>query len=110
MKDYRRAELDRLDSTTFYRLHLSSDSDGAESRHLNISGDERDAIADILDPPSDRFTLTIDTAGAAFEEEPATELARLLRHIADSVESTYTGSHEFARDTNGNTVARWTLT
>lgn len=49
--DYRRAELDRLAPTaTFYRLQLSNDSTGERTRHLNISEEERAAIADILDP------------------------------------------------------------
>ena len=109
MTDYRRAELARLDSSTFYRLHLSSDSDGAETRHLNIDGPERDAIADALDPPADRFTLTIETAGAAFEEDPGPEIARILRVIADQHENNVRGQGT-ARDHNGNTVARWRLT
>lgn len=50
----------------------------------------------------ERFMLRIDTGGAAFEAEPATELARLLREAAERVEA---GDAEGRiRDANGNTV------
>ena len=46
---------------------------------------------------------------AAFGERPATELARILRNIADDVDDhclQYTGDAVFAIDINGNSVGK----
>lgn len=49
-----------------------------------------------------RFTLTIDTDNAAFDPDPAPEVARILRQTADRVEAGVTSGA--ARDINGNRV------
>lgn len=57
------------------------------------------------------FTLTIQTANAAFSDDdggPEYEIARLLRAAADDViEGARTSSPIF--DVNGNTVGEWRL-
>lgn len=51
------------------------------------------------------FRIEIDTANDAFADQPATELARILREIAERVEAG--DLPEFpVRDANGNTVGR----
>jgi|GEM_PF-2198320 len=51
------------------------------------------------------FTLVINTENAAFEDEPATEIARILRAIADRVDQgTFDG---FEWDANGNRVCQF---
>lgn len=56
------------------------------------------------------FTLTINTAGAAFDDGQGLEVARLLREVADTV-----GDFENSAgagpliDINGNKVGTWTL-
>jgi hypothetical protein len=62
------------------------------------------------------FTLTIKTGNAAFEDNEASEITRILREIANDIESrtrfigrgdtTLTGT---CRDINGNTVGKWEL-
>lgn len=50
----------------------------------------------------ERFTLRLDTDNDAFRDEPASEIARLLRDAARRVEA---GDAEGRlRDANGNTV------
>jgi hypothetical protein len=52
-----------------------------------------------------QFRITINCDGAAFEENSAMEVARILRNIAQSVE--WNGFPDYAApvvDTNGNTV------
>lgn len=67
------------------------------------------------------FTLTIETTGAAFTIESngddngapdiGPELARILRKIADDIDGVIeAGLDGTARDRNGSTVARWSLT
>ncbi len=54
-----------------------------------------------------RFTLTIDCDNAAFEEQPAQELARILRDVAARIErGTDCGT---VHDINGNTVGRFDM-
>ncbi|MGU3583057.1 hypothetical protein ACLBYD_07655 [Rhodococcus sp. C26F] len=65
--------------------------------------DERAELAAL-----DRFQVTIDTGNAAFDGDGmATELARILRTVADALEDGHTSG--VARDHNGNTVGRWAL-
>lgn len=55
-----------------------------------------------------RFNLSsIDCDNAAFEEEPASELARCLRAVADAVADGDTSGS--VRDINGNTVGSWAV-
>lgn len=60
------------------------------------------------------FTLTIETDNAAFEEAGTTsEVARILRRLAEELESPYlhgaASAGDPVRDINGNTVGRWEL-
>lgn len=55
------------------------------------------------------FTLTIDTANDAFNDAPERELARILRNVADKLETVGTGNRAPVRDVNGNTVGRWEI-
>lgn len=50
----------------------------------------------------ERITITIETGNAAFEDAPASEIARILRGLADKLESNGTPP-ERLRDANGNT-------
>lgn len=57
----------------------------------------------------ERITITINTGNAAFDDEPATEIARILREIAASMERDGTPSLVelqdgtfLVRDINGN--------
>jgi hypothetical protein len=51
---------------------------------------------------TERFELTVDMSNAAFEEQPAAELAGILRGIARSVERGWCGGP--IHDSNGNEV------
>jgi hypothetical protein len=52
------------------------------------------------------FTTRIETSTAIFDESGATEIARLLRVVAEAVErGDFTGS---LIDANGNRVGAWT--
>lgn len=54
------------------------------------------------------FTLDISTDNAAFEDEPAAEVARILRRIADKLEQ---GQRDgIAADVNGNRCGSFHLT
>ena len=56
------------------------------------------------------FTCTIRCENAAFEETPASELARILRSIAKRLETEgASGFYETIRDINGNDVGRWAV-
>ena len=55
---------------------------------------------------SERITIVIETGNDAFEQ-PATEIARILRHMADSVEQD--GHLPSPRDLNGNLVGSATV-
>lgn len=48
----------------------------------------------------EQMIITINTGNAAFDDEPATECARILREMADRLEST--GIPPVPRDINGN--------
>jgi len=50
------------------------------------------------------LTLTIHTDGAAFGSDPAPELARILRDLADSITKTGRLERVKLQDINGNTV------
>lgn len=55
-----------------------------------------------------KFEASIKMDNAAFEDAPASELARILRAIAARVEAgTFDG---FEWDINGNRVASWAVT
>jgi len=61
-----------------------------------------------------KFTLEINCDNAAFEDEPATELGRILREIAQKVEDGFLGSlgateYRLAFDINGNHVGSYSL-
>lgn len=53
-----------------------------------------------------RLTVTIEATGAAFDDNPAPELARILRELADRIEpqeaGTLPGWLPILRDLNGN--------
>ena len=49
------------------------------------------------------FTLTISTDNAAFEDEPASEIARILRGLANDLEFNGEGGGRLY-DVNGNRV------
>lgn len=51
------------------------------------------------------FDLSFDTANAAFDYEPASEVARILRDIAQRVEAG--ADCGTIRDHNGNTIGNW---
>jgi hypothetical protein len=53
------------------------------------------------------FSLIIATDNAAFDDAEASETARILRAVADYLESGYLDGK--ARDANGNTVGEWRL-
>ena len=48
----------------------------------------------------ERHTIIIETRGATFDDAPASEIARILREMADRIEST--GFFPVPRDVNGN--------
>lgn len=49
---------------------------------------------------AERHTIIIETYGAAFDDAPATEIARILREMADRIE--FHGVLPVPRDINGN--------
>ena len=49
----------------------------------------------------ERIKIDIETCGAAFDESPATEIARILRELADRFEHEG-GPEGFIYDLNGN--------
>jgi hypothetical protein len=53
------------------------------------------------------FTLTIDTGNAVFADDPRPELARILESLA--VRLPDANDSGTVRDSNGNTVGRWTF-
>lgn len=54
------------------------------------------------------WTITIETGNAAFEDSPTTELARILRDLADRLERDGIPP-EHLRDINGNRVGHVTV-
>ena len=55
------------------------------------------------------LTLTLETGNAAFEDTPATEIARILRAQADLIESGMATDFTPLRDINGNRVGVCTI-
>ena len=55
------------------------------------------------------ITITIETGDAAFDDEPATEIARILHKLADEFEQY--GRSQFSKlyDFNGNAVGTVTI-
>lgn len=53
------------------------------------------------------FTLTIETGNAAFGDDPTSEVAAILTKLARQI--SYQDQTDTVRDTNGNTVGRWTF-
>ena len=49
-----------------------------------------------------KIQIEIDDTGAAFEDTPATEIARILRHLAKLIEKTGI-CEQWVGDSNGNT-------
>ena len=56
---------------------------------------------------SERHTIVIETSGAAFEDAPAYEIARILREMAERIE--YHGILSVPRDINGNKCGSVTI-
>jgi hypothetical protein len=54
-----------------------------------------------------KFTCEIEMDNAAFEDAPATELARIMRKIVDYVKQGSEGDD--LRDINGNKVGRFAI-
>jgi hypothetical protein len=55
--------------------------------------------------------ISIDTDNAAFDEYPVTETARILRKLANDLESGNAIDNAFSlRDVNGNVVGKVTIT
>jgi hypothetical protein len=54
-----------------------------------------------------QLTLTIDAAGEAFTDEPATELARCLDRVAGRIRTGATEGNIL--DANGNTCGSWAV-
>lgn len=54
-----------------------------------------------------KATIIIRMDNAAFEEEPATEISRILRDLAERVE--LGSGYENLRDINGNTVGTFRI-
>ena len=54
----------------------------------------------------EKIEITIETGNAAFDDEPATEIARILRKLADEFEQF--GHSQFSKlyDLNGNACGR----
>ena len=48
------------------------------------------------------FTVSIESSNAAFEDEPAEEVVRILRHVADQIRDGYVVGAVI--DSNGNSV------
>lgn len=55
------------------------------------------------------FKLELETGNAAFDDCPITEAARILRDIADNLESGSQIGGGPARDANGNRVGWWEM-
>ena len=56
---------------------------------------------------SELFTLQIETGNAAFDESPASELARILRKAADRIEAGQSEGYLF--DHNGNRCGTYSI-
>jgi len=60
-------------------------------------------------PSTKTFAFVLQLGNAAFDPDPAPEIARLLRDAADRVEAGWTGEHTAGalKDSNGNTVGTY---
>ena len=56
---------------------------------------------------SERITIVIETGNAAFDDAPASELANVLRTMADRIEAA--GLPPAPKDSNGNVVGSVTV-
>ena len=58
------------------------------------------------------LTITIDTSNDAFADNPAPEVARILRDLAGDMDGRELTSGDGAnlRDINGNLVGQWKVT
>lgn len=56
-----------------------------------------------------KLTLSINGDGAAFDDAPASEIARILRETATRIQEDG-DSEGFLRDANGNAVGSWRVT
>ena len=56
---------------------------------------------------SERITIVIETGNAAFNDAPASELANVLRAMADRIE--VAGLPPVPKDSNGNVVGSVTV-
>ena len=56
---------------------------------------------------SERITIVIETGNAAFNDAPASELANVLRAMADRIE--VAGIPPVPKDSNGNVVGSVTV-
>lgn len=54
-----------------------------------------------------QFRLTIDTDNAAFDEDAASEIGRILRKAADELTAGPHGHTRSILDLNGNRVGSW---
>lgn len=54
----------------------------------------------------ENITITIETGNDAFADEPATEIARILRGLADSFEQYGRSQFRKLYDLNGNACGR----
>ena len=59
--------------------------------------------------PMPRFELHIETGNSSLADDPAYEIARILRRVASTVEDHGAGGGPL-RDINGNRVGSYTLT
>ena len=57
-----------------------------------------------------KLTITINCDGAAFEEIPMLEAARILRKVVDALPSAIPPSALILRDINGNVCGQVTVT
>lgn len=53
---------------------------------------------------TERVHIELTTGNAAFSDEPASEIARILRELADRIESGMATDETPLRDINGNRV------
>ncbi len=51
-----------------------------------------------------KFTLEFDCDNAAFDDQPEVETARILRKVADGIESGAIEDRHVIRDINGNNI------
>lgn len=56
-----------------------------------------------------RFTLQFEMENEAFENNPAEEAARILRHVAGMLGDDMTETRRKVLDANGNTVGQWEI-